>query len=166
VEWKAKPHRKFDKQKEHDVEVAGQPAYYALLPLTIPLDIVTSPVQLGVLFAWPAARSNPATKATCIVVVQDPSTTSGSLAVALEQVRRASASSVLRTRHPVVSVIGALPEVQKVTDRPIVAVTEYKGWFWFATDVVRDSETQAIQTFISGYAVQRDGTVVSQWSIW
>src|SRR5438105_1273054 len=63
VEWKAKPHRKFDKQTEHDVEVAGHPAYYVLLPVTIPLDIVTAPVQLGVLLAWPAARTNPSTNA-------------------------------------------------------------------------------------------------------
>ena len=62
VVWKAKPHREFDPAQKRDVEVAGQPGYYALVPLTVPLDIVTSPIQLGVLLAWPAARM-PATNA-------------------------------------------------------------------------------------------------------
>jgi len=57
VAWKAKPHREFDKTKGHDVEVAGRPAYYALLPLTIPFDIVTSPVQFCYLLTWPAAKT-------------------------------------------------------------------------------------------------------------
>jgi hypothetical protein len=52
VAWKAKPHRKFDTAQGRDVEVAGQPGYYALLPLTIPFDIATSPVQFCILLAW------------------------------------------------------------------------------------------------------------------
>lgn len=57
VEWKAKSHVEWDKASEQNVEVAGEPAYYALLPLTVPFDVVTSPIQLGVLLAWPAAKS-------------------------------------------------------------------------------------------------------------
>ena len=56
VEWKAKSHVEWDKATEQNIEVAGKPAYYALLPLTVPFDVVTSPIQLCVLLAWPAAK--------------------------------------------------------------------------------------------------------------
>ena len=46
VNKKAKPHVEYDEKKKETVEVAGQPAYYALLPLTIPADIVASPFYL------------------------------------------------------------------------------------------------------------------------
>ena len=57
VEWKAKPHVEWDQASEQNLEVAGKPAYYALLPLTVPFDVVTSPIQLCVLLAWPAAKT-------------------------------------------------------------------------------------------------------------
>jgi hypothetical protein len=57
VQWKAKPHVEWDKPNNQNMEVAGKPAYYALLPLTVPFDVVTSPVQLGILLAWPAAKT-------------------------------------------------------------------------------------------------------------
>jgi hypothetical protein len=57
VEWKAKPHVEFDKIQQQDIQVAGQPAYYVLLPISIPVDIVSSPIQLCVLLAWPAAKA-------------------------------------------------------------------------------------------------------------
>jgi hypothetical protein len=58
VAWKARPHFEFDKQQQQDVHVAGHPAYYALLPLSVPFDIVTSPIQLCVLLAWPAPKTD------------------------------------------------------------------------------------------------------------
>ena len=57
VEWKAKSHVEWDKANGQNMEVAGKPAYYALLPLTVPFDVVTAPIQLGVLLAWPAAKA-------------------------------------------------------------------------------------------------------------
>lgn len=57
VEWKARTHTEWDKVQEHNVEVPGQPAYYALLPISVPFDIVTSPIQLIVLLSWPAAKT-------------------------------------------------------------------------------------------------------------
>jgi len=56
VEWKAKSHVEFDNERQQDIHVAGQPAYYALLPVSVPFDIATSPVQLCVLLAWPACK--------------------------------------------------------------------------------------------------------------
>jgi hypothetical protein len=61
VEWKAKPHVEFDQNERQNTQVAGHPAYYALLPLSVPVDIATSPIQLGILLAWPAAKTIPAT---------------------------------------------------------------------------------------------------------
>jgi hypothetical protein len=57
VEWKAKPHVEWDETTQQNVDVPGKPAYYALLPLTVPFDIVTAPIQLCVLLAWPAAKT-------------------------------------------------------------------------------------------------------------
>jgi hypothetical protein len=111
-------------------------------------------------------RTHPRTKTSEVVVIKDPSPMIGAFGLALRQVSNASAPIVLRTRRPIVSATGALPEIQKVADLPILAVTEYKGWFWFATAVSRDSETDEIRTFISGYAVPRGGTGVSKWSVW
>ena len=47
----AKPHEKFDKEKQKTVSVDGQPAYYALLPFTVVADIATSPIQIPVIIA-------------------------------------------------------------------------------------------------------------------
>lgn len=57
VEWKAKPHVEWDEATRQNLDVPGKPAYYALLPLTVPFDIATAPVQLCVLLAWPAPKT-------------------------------------------------------------------------------------------------------------
>ena len=99
-------------------------------------------------------------------MVKDPSTTAGSLEAALPQLGRASTPVLLKTRRPVVSAVQALPGIQKSANRPIIAVTEYKDWYWFATDVSWDSETKTIRVFIGGYAVQKGGRMVLKWSVW
>jgi len=47
VDNKATSHWEYDKEKEESVQVGGQSAYYALLPLTVAADIATSPFQLS-----------------------------------------------------------------------------------------------------------------------
>jgi C4-dicarboxylate transporter len=64
VEWKAKRHVEFDEKNSENVEVPGRPIYYALLPLTIPVDIVTAPIQFGILMAWPVAKTPQAPETT------------------------------------------------------------------------------------------------------
>lgn len=49
VENKAKSHSEYDAETLENKQVEGQPAYYALLPLTIVGDIATSPFQLAFL---------------------------------------------------------------------------------------------------------------------
>ena len=41
-----------DRPKEQLPPLEPQPAYYALLPLTVPFDIVTSPFQLPLFVMW------------------------------------------------------------------------------------------------------------------
>jgi hypothetical protein len=101
-----------------------------------------------------------------VAFLKDPSPTRGSLSVALAQVSRPDPAAVLRTTIPVQAATDVLPEIQKVDGRPIVAVTEFQGWLWFATDVARNSETQAVGMFIAGYAVRKGGNVVVKWSVW
>jgi hypothetical protein len=72
VEWKAKPHVGLDKKEQTNVQVAGQPGYYALLPLSIPFDIATCPVQLCILLAWPAAKA-PGSKPALAPMTNSPS---------------------------------------------------------------------------------------------
>ena len=55
VEWKARRHIEFDKEKDENV-VPDRPIYYALLPLTVAADIATAPIQFGILIAWPVAK--------------------------------------------------------------------------------------------------------------
>jgi hypothetical protein len=46
VNDKAKSHMEFNVDTEQNKQVDGQPAYYALLPLTVAGDVATSPFQL------------------------------------------------------------------------------------------------------------------------
>jgi hypothetical protein len=46
VNNKAKPHLEFDPAQQQNRQVEGRPGYYALLPLTLTADLITSPVQL------------------------------------------------------------------------------------------------------------------------
>ena len=46
VKTKARPHLKFDPAEKKAKPVEGEPAYYALLPVTIAADVVTAPFQL------------------------------------------------------------------------------------------------------------------------
>jgi hypothetical protein len=48
VNHKAKPFHEWDKERNEMVDTPGQPAYYALLPVTVPLDIVLSPFMLPI----------------------------------------------------------------------------------------------------------------------
>jgi hypothetical protein len=92
-----------------------------------------------------------------------------------------SAPIALMARQPVTSIKSALkilPDVQKVAVRPIVAVTEYKGWFWYGMDAYYDKgkyqfitysenpEAGKIVGFIDGYAVKKGHRNVLYWSTW
>jgi hypothetical protein len=55
----AKAHVEYDDKKKESVDVAAQPAYYALLPLTIPADIVASPFYLYCYIAFMITGDGP-----------------------------------------------------------------------------------------------------------
>src|SRR5512142_1630005 len=46
ITGKAMTHNETDPETQQDKQVQGQPAYYALLPLTVAGDVATSPFQL------------------------------------------------------------------------------------------------------------------------
>lgn len=87
-------------------------------------------------------------------------------AIAAKQLTGPGALVVFKCRQPVQNAREILPDVQKLTTRPILATTEFNDWIWFATDVVRDGETGTIRTFIGGYAVHKRGTDMIKWSVW
>src|SRR4030095_3725431 len=90
-----------------------------------------------------------------VTVLRDPSSTSGSLVLALEQVSRQEAAVFGRMAKPVKAATDAWSELGKMGGRPIVAVTEYRDWIWYATDVARDPGTQEVRMFIAGYAIRK-----------
>jgi hypothetical protein len=85
---------------------------------------------------------------------------------ALNQVTSAARSLGQEVSAPVTSLEGGLPYVQRAFKRPILAMAEVEGWFFYATSVARDETTDAPVYFISGYAVQRNGCRVHWWSVW
>ena len=50
TEFRIKRHHADDERTNVSVQVPGNPAYYALLPLSIPFDLATGPFQLAYLF--------------------------------------------------------------------------------------------------------------------
>src|SRR5690349_12480852 len=98
-------------------------------------------------------------------MVRNPVSTLASLRLALEQVERTTAPVQGRTAKLVRTVSEGVSELGRFVDHPILAAAEYHGWFWYATDVARDSETKEVKMFIAGYAIRKGGDAVIQWSV-
>lgn len=68
---------------------------------------------------------------------------------------------------PVSSLQEGLPYLQKTFKRPIVAMAESEGWFFYATIAsLGDEITGDAAVFISGYAIKRGSRQVIEWSVW
>jgi hypothetical protein len=104
--------------------------------------------------AQPAKPAIPVVKADAV----DP--------LAFRQLTSATPKARYEVPTPVSSLEGGLPYVQKVSKLPIRAMSESKGWFFYATSVATDEKTGSPVFFISGYAVKRDGRQVIGWSVW
>jgi hypothetical protein len=85
---------------------------------------------------------------------------------ALEQVTSASPELGSDVPTPVTSLEAGLTHLEKTSGRPILAMAERGGWFFYATSVARDGKTDEPVSMISGYAVKRDGRRVIRWSVW
>jgi len=92
----------------------------------------------------------------------NPSATSAGLAAVVPQFSR-GAPPIMISQQPIYSMRHALLNVQRISPKPVVAMVEYKNWYWYATDVTRDPNTQAVQDFRSGYAVQKGGYLAWKW---
>jgi hypothetical protein len=84
---------------------------------------------------------------------------------AFRQVTSATPLVVSRAAAPVPTLEGGLNLVRKFTELPILAMSEAKGWFFYATSVVQD-ENRPPTMFLSGYAIQRGGREVIRFSVW
>jgi len=84
---------------------------------------------------------------------------------AFKQVTSATPHVVSKASAPVSTLESGLPHVRKFSKRPIVAMSESKDWFFYATTVARDKNGRPV-LFLSGYAIQRDGRQVIGWSVW
>jgi hypothetical protein len=83
---------------------------------------------------------------------------------AVEQVTSAAPELGYRVACPVSCLEAGLHYLP--SERPILAMAESKGWFFYATSVVRDGKTGEPVSFISGYAIKRGGRQVIGWSVW
>jgi hypothetical protein len=84
---------------------------------------------------------------------------------AFKQVTSATPHVVSETPAPVSILESGLPHVRKFSKRPVIAMSESKDWFFYATSVARDKNGRP-KLFLSGYAIQRDGRQVIGWSVW
>lgn len=98
-----------------------------------------------------------------VAFVPDPSSTSASLAAALPKFNQGAPPILLRSGRPIFSLEQGLPDVQRISKQPLLAMTEYNGWLWYATDVARDASSQSVGNFLSGYAVQKGGYLAWRW---
>lgn len=72
-----------------------------------------------------------------------------------------------KTARPITSVVDGLEEVQNVAREPVVAMVEQGEWLFYATGAARDAKTnQPVATFLSGYAIKKDGQEILEWSVW
>jgi hypothetical protein len=132
-------------------------------------------VALVSLAAIPGCASHSARESTFVVasgtagdlsnvtVLADPAFTAPTLEVALDQINNPKAAVVGTLPKPAASALQALAGVQHFARRPVVAVTEYRNWLWFATDVRLDDEAKAVTAFTGGYAVEKGGNKVMKW---
>ena|ERR1700744_5681640 len=68
---KAKPQTQYDEKQKQDVVIKkGHPAFYALLPLSVPVDVVTFPVQVVVFSCWPGPKASDCPQLTPINFIQ------------------------------------------------------------------------------------------------
>jgi hypothetical protein len=84
---------------------------------------------------------------------------------ALKQLTSASPLVTCETLAPVASLEKGLPYAQKALMRPILAMSESKGWFVYATSVGREKDGRPV-FFLSGCAIKRGGRQVIHFSVW
>ena len=84
---------------------------------------------------------------------------------AFKQVTSPTPLVVSEATAPVSTLERGLPLVRKFSKRPIIAMSESKGWFFYATAVVRDKNGRP-KLFLSGYAIKRGGRRLIGWSVW
>jgi hypothetical protein len=123
----------------------------------LPLVLLTVAAPLG----RGAAEEPPPAKPAVPVLKAD-----AVYSAALKQVTSASPKLGSDVPTPVSSLKAGLPAVQRIAGRPILAMAERQGWFFYATSVVRDRDTDEPVAMISGYAIKRDGRRVVGWGVW
>jgi len=85
---------------------------------------------------------------------------------ALKQVTSVSPDFGNVVPTPIPSLEAGLACVKRTFDRPILAMAERDGWFFYATSVARDQDTDEPVYMISGYTIKRDGRRIFKWSVW
>jgi len=92
--------------------------------------------------------------------------TSSTLNVALSQISGSDVKVAFELSYPASSVRGVLSQLKERINAPIIAATEFKNWFWFATSVAHENKDINALIFIAGIAVHKGKIKVINWSVW
>jgi hypothetical protein len=86
-------------------------------------------------------------------------------AMAFTQLTSASPKRIGQAAAAVESALAGLPEIRRVAPHPIVAMTEDRGWFIYATSTGGEVTNPTV-SFISGYAIRKGSKDIIEWSVW
>jgi hypothetical protein len=102
--------------------------------------------------------------------VKPPTVVSGRTLVAYEttlpQLTSKTRTIAGEVAKPVATVREGLPHVQRVSQRPILAIGEQGHWFFYGTSTATDQTTHQPVRFIAGYAIEKGGREIIEWSVW
>jgi hypothetical protein len=131
----------------------------------------TGLILIGVLsIAGCALPHEPAvvTKESDVLIISEPLKPQGTLDLALNQFGGNITNVVGQTSFPVRSLTQGLAPVRQVADYPLIAMTEYRGWFWYfrSVDMVKNWDTNTVSSPLGGYAIRKGGREVRWWSMW
>jgi hypothetical protein len=126
------------------------------------MRFVTSLVVLAVLaLESPGSPDKPPSTKSTIPVCK-----ANAVDAVFKQVTTAPPGSGFCVSQPVSSIEAGLVQVRRISDHPIIAMAETKGWFFYATSAMTEDKTGEPVLFISGFAVKRNGRHVVGFGVW
>jgi len=72
---------------------------------------------------------------------------------------------VLKLKHPALTAQTVLPYLCPIAVKPIIAVVEYQGWYWYGDTVIGNDKNMP-KSVISGYAIKHGTGTIFKWNVW
>lgn len=87
------------------------------------------------------------------------------LSNAIRRMETRRSKIVLELKQPALSAKAVLPYLCPIAKKSVIAVVEYKGWYWFGDEVLVNDK-KLPKTVIAGYAVKQGTTSIFRWVVW